>query len=225
MRFRLERPAPLHPLTQVGLLVGFPLLCLAATSARTTAMAPPPDPIPARGLAMTPPVDAVVKGPGLYRITPERRAALDTIRYAEGTWNGGSVSGYLTLYGGGRFKSMARHPDVVVVRRYASAAAGAYQFLPATWRAAQSRLGLSGFGPASQDQAALDLVERRGALAAIDRGVLCDRTLDKLSREWASFPMVNGASAYGQPAKTASALRLFHQRMLETRRRDAGLAA
>jgi len=77
---------------------------------------------------MTPPVDAVVKGPGLYRITPERRAALDTIRYAEGTWNGGSVSGYLTLYGGGRFKSMARHPDVVVVRRYASAAAGAYQF-------------------------------------------------------------------------------------------------
>ena len=105
MRFRLERPAPLLPLTQVGLLMGFPLLCLAATSARTTAMAPPPDPIPARAPAVTSPVDAVVKGPGLYRITPERRAALDTIRYAEGTWNGGSVSGYLTLYGGGRFQS------------------------------------------------------------------------------------------------------------------------
>jgi muramidase (phage lysozyme) len=98
----------------------------------------------------------------------------------------------------------------VVVKRYASAAAGAYQFLPDTWEGASRKLGLRGFGPANQDQAALYLIERRGALASIDRGELSDGALDRLAREWASLPTLAGVSAYGQPVKTAEELRRFH---------------
>ena len=104
----------------------------------------------------------------LYAITPHRRALLNTIRYAEGTWKQGH-EGYRTLYGGGRFSSLAKHPDVVVVKRYASAAAGAYQFLPGTWREAANKLSLRSFKPHNQDQAALYLIDRRGVLDQVDR--------------------------------------------------------
>jgi lysozyme len=82
-----------------------------------------------------------------YAITPERQALLNTIRYAEGTWRNGSSQGYRILYGGAEFKSLAKHPDTVVVKRYASAAAGAYQFMPSTWALAAARLKLPDFGP------------------------------------------------------------------------------
>ncbi|MFN9620704.1 MAG: glycoside hydrolase family 104 protein, partial [Synechococcaceae cyanobacterium] len=103
-----------------------------------------------------------------YRLTPERRALLNTIRYAEGTWLGGSGEGYRVLYGGGRFAGFTQHPEIEVRRRYVSAAAGAYQFLPRTWHMASAALGLPDFGPRSQDQAALWLVDRRGALRSVD---------------------------------------------------------
>jgi hypothetical protein len=45
---------------------------------------------------------------GPYLITPERRALLNTIRYAEGTWIGGSQEGYRMLFGGGRFDRLDR---------------------------------------------------------------------------------------------------------------------
>jgi len=80
---------------------------------------------------VTSPVDAVVKGPGLYRI---HTGAVRWTRfaYAEAP-ECGSVSGYLTLLTAVALpEASAATPDVVVVRRYASAAAGAYQFLPAT---------------------------------------------------------------------------------------------
>ena len=73
------------------------------------------------------------------------------------------------LYGGGRFHGLERHPEIVVSRGYVSAAAGAYQFLPDTWKEAARKLRLPDFAPASQDQAALYLVEKRGGVAAFDR--------------------------------------------------------
>jgi muramidase (phage lysozyme) len=154
----------------------------------------------------------------VYRLTPERRALLNTIRYAEGTWLGGSREGYRVLYGGGRFDGYARHPEVVVRRRYVSAAAGAYQFLPRTWHAAARDLGLPDFGPASQDQAALHLVERRGALTTFDREGLTPQVLARLAPEWASLPTLGGASAYGQPVRTTAELQGFFQRELERQR-------
>ena len=104
-----------------------------------------------------------------YEITPERRALLNTIRFAEGTWKDGKDLGYRILYGGGQFQDLSRHPERVVVKRYTSAAAGAYQFLPTTWQEVANRLDLPSFAPEHQDQAALHLVKKRGALQEIDR--------------------------------------------------------
>jgi lysozyme len=156
--------------------------------------------------------------PGTYAITPQRRALLNTIRYAEGTWKQGSGEGYHSLYGGGRFASLARHPEIVVVKRYRSAAAGAYQFLPGTWREASAKLQLASFQPANQDQAALYLVDRRGVLNEIDREGLTRRAMAVLAKEWASFPSQAGRSFYGQPVKQAEDLERFYQASLEASR-------
>ena len=150
-----------------------------------------------------------------YALTPRRRALLATIRYAEGTWIGGRIDGYRVLYGGGRFKSLARHPEITVRRRYTSAAAGAYQFLPGTWRLASRKLGLRDFGPRSQDMAALYLVEKRGVLAKLDRQGLSAAVLDRLAREWASLPTTAGHSYYGQPVKTRHELQAFYASQLQ----------
>lgn len=146
-----------------------------------------------------------------YTLTPRRRALLNTIRYAEGTWKNGSREGYHTLYGGGRFASLAKHPEIVVVKRYTSAAAGAYQFLPGTWREASSQLQLASFAPANQDQAALFLVDRRGVLEQLDRQGLTREVMAVLAKEWASFPTHSGHSAYGQPVKQADELVRFFE--------------
>lgn len=152
--------------------------------------------------------------PGAYAITPERRALLNTIRFAEGTWAGGAADGYRVLYGGGRFADLSRHPETVVRRRYVSAAAGAYQFLPTTWREASAALGLRDFGVASQDQAALFLIERRGVLAEVDRGHLDAALLARLAPEWASLPTASGGSYYGQPVKRQQDLLRFYRGQL-----------
>jgi muramidase (phage lysozyme) len=150
-----------------------------------------------------------------YPITPERRALLNTIRYAEGTWVGGSDDGYRVIYGGGRVERLDRHPEITVRRTYVSAAAGAYQFLPATWREASRRLGLPDFGPRSQDQAALYLMEKRGALASFDAQGLTHDVLARLAPEWASLPAYHGGSYYGQPVKSAAELRRFYSGELQ----------
>ena len=158
--------------------------------------------------------------PAAYTITPQRRALLDTIRYAEGTWKGGSPEGYRVLYGGGLFSSLERHPEITVRRRYTSAAAGAYQFLPATWREASRKLALQDFSAPNQDQAALYLVERRGALAAVDRSGLGGTVLAQLSREWASLPASHGGSYYGQPVKSRQELIAFYATALQRARQQ-----
>ena len=137
-----------------------------------------------------------------YIITPERRAMLNTIRFAEGTWKGGHDLGYRVMFGGGLMASMDRHPNrVIYSSRYASAAAGAYQFMPFTWDMVKRRLGVRGFGPEVQDQGALFLIQRRKALALTDTGVMTPLLAAKLAPEWASFPTLQGRSYYGQPEK------------------------
>jgi lysozyme len=168
---------------------------------------------PAQRLALAPaPAAEVLAGrsSAVYPITAERRALLNTIRYAEGTWIGGREEGYRVLYGGGRVERLDRHPEITVRRRYVSAAAGAYQFLPATWREASSRLRLPDFGPRSQDQAALHLIEKRGALGPFDQRGLTPEVLARLAPEWASLPAYHGGSWYGQPVKTVAELQRFY---------------
>lgn len=155
---------------------------------------------------------------GIYHLTPERRALLNTIRYAEGTWLGGSAEGYRMLYGGGRFAGYGRHPETEVRRRYVSAAAGAYQFLPQTWKATARELALPDFRPSSQDQAALHLVRKRGALQSFDRDGLSTEVLARLAPEWASLPSWNGGSVYGQPVRSAAELQAFYRQELNRQR-------
>jgi muramidase (phage lysozyme) len=167
-------------------------------------------PRPVRRLAYLPPPLPSV--PPTFAITPERRALLNTIRYAEGTWANGHDVGYRIMFGGSLMPSLERHPDrVMYSSRYASAAAGAYQFMPFTWNMVTRQLGLSGFGPDSQDQGALFLIQRRGALHLADRGELTEELAAKLSPEWASFPTLAGNSYYGQPVKRFDELKRFYE--------------
>jgi muramidase (phage lysozyme) len=168
-----------------------------------TLLPPPAQPVAVR------PADPVP-----YALTPQRRALLDTLRYAEGTWKDGSPDGYRVLYGGGLFDSLERHPEITVHRRYSSAAAGAYQFLPATWAAVSRQLGLNSFEPHNQDQAALHLIEWRGALQLFDRGGLTADVLARLAPEWASLPAHHGGSYYGQPVKCRQELVAFYRSAL-----------
>ena len=157
-------------------------------------------------------LEALPQGERIFAITPERRALLNTIRYAEGTWAQGSDLGYRILFGGSLVESLDRHPNRVMrTARYASAAAGAYQFMPFTWDMAARALGLSVFHPEAQDQAALFLVQRRGALALADLGVLTPQLVAKLAPEWASFPTLGGHSYYGQPVKRFAELKRFYE--------------
>lgn len=209
----------LGPLCSIGLLVALPLLDprLPIRQGRQQALIQPRGGSPSE-LAMLQSYRSADEAGVPYRITPERRALLNTIRYAEGTWVGGSAEGYRMLYGGGRFASLDRHPDLVVRSGYSSAAAGAYQFLPATWKEAASRLKLVDFGPVSQDQAALYLVEKRGALRSFDREGLTGEVLARLAPEWASLPTHRGESHYGQPVKGAAELRNFYEAELTRQR-------
>lgn len=96
--------------------------------------------------------------------------------------------------GDGRVERLDRHPEITVRRRYVSAAAGAHQFLPTTWREASTHLGLVDFGPQSQDQAALHLIAKRGALTSFDQRGLTQEVLHRLAPEWASLPAFGGGS-------------------------------
>ena len=150
--------------------------------------------------------------PQIFAITPERRALLNTIRYAEGTWAGGDQMGYRIMFGGGLMPSLDRHPDRVIRKSgYASAAAGAYQFMPFTWSLASRTLGLAAFGPDVQDQAAIFLIQRRGALSLADQGLFTRNLAAKLAPEWASFPTLAGRSFYGQPVRRFNELRRFYE--------------
>jgi len=216
-RLPLRRPCLSPPQPQQHGSLALLLLLLLPIVQRPTAPLPPPAAVvaaPAAALAV-----GNRQGGRPYGITPERRALLNTIRFAEGTWIGGSQEGYRVLYGGDRFGDLSRHPDIVVRHRYASAAAGAYQFLPTTWDQAAERLGLRDFGPASQDQAALHLVQERGALRSFDRHGLTPEVLARLAPEWASLPTLAGVSHYGQPVKDRRELQRFYQREVERLRR------
>jgi len=159
---------------------------------------------------------SVPRMPRVFAITPERRALLNTIRYAEGTWKEGADIGYRVMFGGSLMKTLDRHPDRVnYTSGYASAAAGAYQFMPATWRLAVRALDLVGFGPHAQDQAALYLIQKRGAMSLADGGVLTQQLAAKLAPEWASFPTLRGYSYYGQPVVKYGRLKRFYDANLQ----------
>lgn len=87
-----------------------------------------------------------------------------------------------------------------------SSAAGAYQIIKGTWLNVKNALGLPDFGPASQDAAAVELINRRGALADVRAGRFTD-AVHKCRNEWASLP----GNSYGQGAKPLGTLLAWYQ--------------
>ena len=83
-------------------------------------------------------------------------------------------------------------------------------------------LNLKTFEPEDQDQAALHLVKKRGALEEIDQKGLTQAAMARLAPEWASFPTKAGKSAYGQPVKSHSELARFYSSNLRHLRRHLG---
>lgn len=160
-------------------------------------------------------------------LTPEVRALLDTIAYAEGTAGEG---GYQTIYSYRYFSGYADHPRQIECAWSSggwlcSDAAGRYQMLSTTFDYVAEPLGLVDFSPESQDLAAVELIRRCGMLDAIQNGEF-DRTLVGIRSEWASLP----GAGYGQPERDLEELRevyetrlAFYQRELE-RERSAALA-
>lgn len=127
-------------------------------------------------------------------ISPNAQRWLNSISAAEGTMRDGR-RGYNIMFGGGTFPSYDQHPDTVVDGgRLKSAAAGAYQFMPGTYSGVKKDLNLPDFSPSSQDQAALELIKRRGVDP--DRDPLTPENVAKLSPEWAAFPTLEGGSYY-----------------------------
>ncbi len=132
--------------------------------------------------------------------SPRGRALLNTIRHAEGTKGD---KGYQTIFGYDYFNDFSKHPNIVNRSSgYASAAAGAYQFMPNTWGMAQKALNLSDFGPRNQDIAASYLIDRRYPISKIMEGASLQDVLPALAPEWASLPTREGKSFYDQPVKS-----------------------
>ena len=133
--------------------------------------------------------------------SPEISAFLDALAWAEG-------ADYNTLVGGGTFNDYSRHPDIYNAA-LDSDAAGRYQFLEPTWRQYKRQLGLPDFSPASQDKAAIAILEENGVPELLAQGKVCD-AFNAVGGVWASLPNNN----YGQPQKNCEELEQRYERYL-----------
>jgi len=147
-------------------------------------------------------------------LSPEERAALATIRYAEG-------GDYDRLFGWFEDKSRVFDPMTQVGHPnrpytssgggYTSSAAGAYQAMPPTWNEeVQKGTITNDFTPANQDRFAIARLEYRGLLDEVRAGNTSWIDSREMGREWASFPN----SPYGQPTHTSASLRNYYNEKL-----------
>ena len=141
------------------------------------------------------------------------RAMLDTISFSEhadyNTVVMGTViraPGHPELAGKTNVKvpDFSGHPNILVqAGRWASTAAGRYQFLNRTWNS----LGLPDFGPFNQDIGAVMLMQRRGMITPLLDGDE-QQAIENGNQEWASLP----GSPYGQGTRTMNSLRRVYER-------------
>jgi lysozyme len=148
---------------------------------------------------------------------PRVQAILDAITFAEGTWDSKNKKRIYDMgFGGTRFNSLDKHPDTVYKGR--STAAGAYQFLTPTWNNAANTFGFKDFKPEAQDIAALLLLRERskdeGGINLYKQKGLTPETIALLAGEWASFPKLNGQSAYSNQSvkKADDIINFFKER-------------
>jgi muramidase (phage lysozyme) len=97
-----------------------------------------------------------------------------------------------------------RNPDMF------STAAGRYQILYRFWAIYKVQLGLANFGPAAQDQVALQLIKECHAVPLIISGDVA-AAITACSSRWASFPGNN----YGQHSHDMDSLLAQYQELEE----------
>ena len=91
-----------------------------------------------------------------------------------------------------------------------STASGRYQIELATWEETKLKTGAGTFSPANQDIAALALIERRHAAAAILAGNIGE-AISACCLEWASFP----GNLYNQGGRKIDELLSNYERLLK----------
>ena len=118
--------------------------------------------------------------------------------------NADSPDRYRTMFGGEKFDAPPwEHPRRKITRNgITSTAAGGPQFLAGTWDDMVRAYGFEDFSPGCQEEAAVGLYVRRGALDDIIAGRF-EEAIRKCAKEWASLP----GSPYGQPTLTMEAAR------------------
>jgi len=157
-----------------------------------------------------------------FAYTPEHRAFLDMIAFAEGTYDQPN-SGYNTHFGFSQTTDLSRHPNKVITSGGRSSAAfGRYQFMPGTWNS----VGGGEMTPDAQDWGAMRLALARLGYEQTTQGVqrlmnrlktegLSRGILDALAPEWASMPTAaTGTSYYGQGGKSLDKLQSFYNKVL-----------
>ena len=99
---------------------------------------------------------------------------------------------YGALVMGGQFTDFSEHPALIgwpgvrLDDGRLTTAAGAYQITRTTWNDLGGTAKYGDFSKAAQDQAAVDLLTRRGALPEILAGNF-DRAVTKVVKEWEAF--------------------------------------
>lgn len=154
---------------------------------------------------------------------PNVQAFLNMLRWAEGT---DGADGYAVCYGYSHtITNFSDHPaitgewtgKVLTPTQCANAglgagckstAAGAYQITKTTWRYLRNTLlvDLPDFSPASQDKAAIALIDQRGALGYVESGNI-QEAIYRCRNEWASLP----GNGYGQGPKSLAGLLNYYQ--------------
>lgn len=118
---------------------------------------------------------------------PNVRKYLTMIQKAEGS------KGYAYGFNNVKLDNLDAHPGTshkfkqTDGKDNTTTAAGAYQFIGKTWTGVKDKLGLTDFGPQSQDAGAVELLRQRGALDDIKVGNW-SAALTKTGAEWASLP-------------------------------------
>jgi len=154
------------------------------------------------------------------------KAFLYTIRASEHRYPNDVTNdaAYHIFYGGKRFYDMSDHPVLTGEMKpvplpvnicaasglgpgCVSTAAGAYQFIKATWIRLRNKMQLTDFSPASQDLAAVQLLDDIGALKLVQSGDI-EGALAKASKVWASLP---GSRAQQNPRTLQYALDRFQE--------------
>lgn len=152
---------------------------------------------------------------------PKLKAFLDLIAWGEGTSASPLTAndGYDVIVTGADgpsvFTDYLDHPFAaggsITVRKeplLISTAAGRYQLLARYWHVYRVQLGLHNYGPASQDEVALQQMKERGAQFHITSGDI-EGAITACSSIWASFP----GNDYGQGGKSMAELLAKYQEL------------